>query len=231
MKTSWMEKNKSLTINLSYSEGIDLNSFIVLNNIEDEIKFNKKCWKQGFDIEKYGLLVPVDNIKEKIIEIEKIVEVPVDRIVEVEVVKEIVKEVVVEKIVETPIDKIIEKEIFVTDDQKVNELILKLEIAENKIQKLSDEITELSNNQPIEKIVEVPVEIVVEKVIEVNNTEESQKKQQMLQDTIQKLRQELQNKTQEITDLNQKLNNRHFTSDVKGIYLDGSNLNKTIKTN
>ena len=71
----------------------------------------------------------------------------------------------------------------------------------------------------------------VEKVIEVNNTEESQKKQQMLQDTIQKLRQELQNKTQEITDLNQKLNNRHFTSDVKGIYLDGSNLNKTIKTN
>ena len=146
-----MEKNKSLTINLSYSEGIDLNSFITLNNIEDEAKFNKKCWKQGFDIEKYGLLVPVDNVKEKIIE--------------------------------------------------------------------------------IEKIVEVPVEIVVEKVIEVNNNEDSQKKQQMLQDTIQKLRQELQNKTQEISDLTQKLNNSHFTSDVKGIYLDGSNLNKTIKTN
>lgn len=40
--------------------------------------------------------------------------------VEIEVVKEIIKEVVV--------DKIIEKEIFITDDQKVNELILKLEI-------------------------------------------------------------------------------------------------------
>ena len=53
----------------------------------------------------------------------------------------------------------------------------------------------------------------------------------MLQETIQKLRQELLNKTQEISDLTQKLNNRHFTSDVKGIYLDGSNLNKTIKTN
>jgi predicted RNase H-like nuclease (RuvC/YqgF family) len=218
-----MEKNKSLTINLSYSEGIDLNSFITLNNIEDEAKFNKKCWKQGFDIEKYGLLVPIDNVREKIVEIEKIVEVPVDRVVEVEVVKEIVKEVV--------IDKIIEKEIFITDDQKVNELILKLEIAENKIKELSDEITELSSIQPVEKIVEVPVEIVVEKVIEVNNNEDSQKKQQMLQDTIQKLRQELQNKTQEISDLTQKLNNRHFTSDVKGIYLDGSNLNKTIKTN
>ena len=214
-----MEKNKSLIINLSYSEGIDLNSFITLNNIEDETKFNKKCWKQGFDIEKYGLLVPIDNVREKIVEIEKIVEVPVDRVVEVEVVKEVV------------IDKMIEKEIFITDDQKVNELILKLETAENEIQKLSDKITKLSSIQPIEKIVEVPVEIVVEKVIEVNNNEDSQKKQQMLQDTIQKLRQELQNKTQEISDLTQKLNNRHFTSDVKGIYLDGSNLNKTIKTN
>lgn len=71
----------------------------------------------------------------------------------------------------------------------------------------------------------------VEKVIEVNNTEESQKKQQMLQETVQKLRQELQIKTKEIQDLNEKLNNRHFTSDVKGVYLDGSNLNKTIKTN
>jgi len=218
-----MEKNKSLTINLSYSEGIDLNSFITLNKIEDENKFNKKCWKQGFDIEKYGLLVPTDNVKEKIVEVEKIIEVPVDRVVEIEVVKEIIKEVVV--------DKIIEKEIFITDDQKVNELILKLEIAENKIQKLSDKITELSSIQPVEKIVEVPVEIVVEKVIEVNNNEDSQKKQQMLQDTIQKLRQELQIKTKEIQDLNEKLNNRHFTSDVKGIYLDGSNLNKTIKTN
>lgn len=218
-----MEKNKSLTINLSYSEGIDLNSFVTLNKIEDENKFNKKCWKQGFDIEKYGLLVPTDNVKEKIVEVEKIIEVPVDRVVEIEVVKEIIKEVVV--------DKIIEKEIFITDDQKVNELILKLEIAENKIQKLSDKITELSSIQSIEKIVEVPVEIVVEKVIEVNNTEESQKKQQMLQETVQKLRQELQIKTKEIQDLNEKLNNRHFTSDVKGIYLDGSNLNKTIKTN
>lgn len=119
-----MEKNKSLTINLSYSEGIDLNSFIVLNNIEDETKFNKKCWKQGFDIEKYGLLVPIDNVREKIVEVEKIIKVPVDRVVEVEVMKEIVKEVVV--------DKIIEKEIFVTDDQKVNELISKLETAETK---------------------------------------------------------------------------------------------------
>jgi FkbM family methyltransferase len=65
----------------------------------------------------------------------------------------------------------------------------------------------------------------------IKSLEETNKKQQMLQETIQKLRQELQKKTQEISDLNEKINNRHFTSDVKGIYLDGSNLNKTIKTN
>lgn len=42
-----MEKNKSLTINLSYSEGIDLNSFVTLNKIEDENKFNKNVGNKG----------------------------------------------------------------------------------------------------------------------------------------------------------------------------------------
>jgi hypothetical protein len=216
-----MEKNKSLTINLSYSEGIDLESFITLNKIEDEEKFNKKCWKQGFDIEKYGLLVPVGTVQEKIIE------VPIEKIVE----KEIIKEVVVEKIVELPVEVVIEKQVFVTDDQKVNELIIELEKAQNQIVNLSQEISELLSKPPVEKIIKVPVEVVVEKIVEVGSLEETNKKQQMLQETIQKLRQELQKKTQEISDLNEKINNRHFTSDVKGIYLDGSNLNKTIKTN
>jgi len=216
-----MEKNKSLTINLSYSEGIDLESFITLNKIEDEDKFNKKCWKQGFDIEKYGLLFPVGTVQEKIIEI------PIEKIVE----KEIIREIFVDKIVELPVEVVIEKQVFLTDDQKVNELIAELEKAQNQIVNLSQEILRLSSKPPVEKIIEVPVEVVVEKIVEVGSLEETNKKQQMLQETIQKLRQELQKKTQEISDLNEKINNRHFTSDVKGIYLDGSNLNKTIKTN
>jgi predicted RNase H-like nuclease (RuvC/YqgF family) len=216
-----MEKNKSLTINLLYSEGIDLESFITLNKIEDEDKFNKKCWKQGFDIEKYGLLVPVGTVQEKIIEI------PIEKIVE----KEIIREIFVDKIVELPVEVVIEKQVFLTDDQKVNELIAELEKAQNQIVNLSQEILRLSSKPPVEKIIEVPVEVVVEKIVEVGSLEETNKKQQMLQETIQKLRQELQKKTQEISDLNEKINNRHFTSDVKGIYLDGSNLNKTIKTN
>jgi predicted RNase H-like nuclease (RuvC/YqgF family) len=216
-----MEKNKSLTINLLYSEGIDLESFITLNKIEDEDKFNKKCWKQGFDIEKYGLLVPVGTVQEKIIEI------PIEKIVE----KEIIREIFVDKIVELPVEVVIEKQVFLTDDQKVSELIAELEKAQNQIVNLSQEILRLSSKPPVEKIIEVPVEVVVEKIVEVGSLEETNKKQQMLQETIQKLRQELQKKTQEISDLNEKINNRHFTSDVKGIYLDGSNLNKTIKTN
>lgn len=216
-----MEKNKSLTINLLYSEGIDLESFITLNKIEDEDKFNKKCWKQGFDIEKYGLLVPVGTVQEKIIEI------PIEKIVE----KEIIREIFVDKIVELPVEVVIEKQVFLTDDQKVSELIAELEKAQNQIVNLSQEISELLSKPPVEKIIEVPVEVVVEKIVEVGSLEETNKKQQMLQETIQKLRQELQKKTQEISDLNEKINNRHFTSDVKGIYLDGSNLNKTIKTN
>ena len=216
-----MEKNKSLTINLSYSEGIDLESFITLNKIEDEDKFNKKCWKQGFDIEKYGLLVPIGTVQEKIIE------VPVEKIVE----KEIIKEIIVEKTIELPVEVVIEKQVFVTDDQKVNELIVDLEKAQNQILILSQEISELLSKPPVEKIIEVPVEVVVEKIVEVGTSEESNKKQQMLQETIQKLRQELQKKNQEISDLNEKINIRHFTSETKGIYLDGSNLNKTLKTN
>jgi predicted RNase H-like nuclease (RuvC/YqgF family) len=198
-----------------------LESFITLNKIEDEDKFNKKCWKQGFDIEKYGLLVPVGTVQEKIIEI------PIEKIVE----KEIIREIFVDKIVELPVEVVIEKQVFLTDDQKVNELIAELEKAQNQIVNLSQEILRLSSKPPVEKIIEVPVEVVVEKIVEVGSLEETNKKQQMLQETIQKLRQELQKKTQEISDLNEKINNRHFTSDVKGIYLDGSNLNKTIKTN
>ena len=228
-----MEKNKSLIINLLYSEGIEFESFITLNKIEDEDKFNKKCWKQGFDIEKYGLLVPVGTVQEKLIE------VPIEKIVEKEIIKEVIVEkiietpveVIVEKIIETPVKVVVEKQVFVTDDQKVNELIIELEKAQNKIVNLSQEISELSSKPPVEKIIEVPVEVVVEKIVEVGSSEETNKKQQMLQETIQKLRQELQKKTQEISDLNEKINNRHFTSELKGVYLDGSNLNKTIKTN
>lgn len=68
--------------------------------------------------------VPVEKIVEKIVEVpvekivEKIVEVPVEKIIEKEVLKEVVKEVPVERIVEkevlveVPVEKIVEKEVI-----------------------------------------------------------------------------------------------------------------------
>ena len=68
--------------------------------------------------------VPVEKIVEKIVEVpvekivEKIVEVPVEKIVEKEVLKEVIKEVPVERIVEkevlveVPVEKIVEKEVI-----------------------------------------------------------------------------------------------------------------------
>jgi len=89
--------------------------------------------------------VPVERVVEKVVEVpvekvvEKIVEVPVERVVEKQV------EVPVEKIVEVPVEKVVEK------------------IVEVPVEKVVEKIVEV----PVEKIVEVPVERVVEKTVEV----------------------------------------------------------------
>ncbi|MDE7191209.1 MAG: hypothetical protein K2O35_01875, partial [Clostridia bacterium] len=104
--------------------------------------------------------------------IEKVVEVPVEKIVEVpvEVEKIVEKEVPVEKIVEkevkveVPVEKIIEKEVPV---EKVVEKIVEVPVEVEKIVE-----KEVKVEVPVEKIVEkevrveVPVEKVVEKVVE-----------------------------------------------------------------
>ena len=74
---------------------IDIVRFCEKNGIEDIDEFISQCLKSGFFIEKYGLLNDDSEnyTQQKEIIVEKIVEVPVDRIVE--------------KIVE--VDRIIEK--------------------------------------------------------------------------------------------------------------------------
>lgn len=127
-----------------------VSAYCSANNIENVDDFIYKCFRQGFDIEKYGFLgktvnegekdlikevivekqveIPVEVIKEVTIEkiVEVIKEVPVDRVVEKVV--EVVKEVPVEKVVikevlkEVPVDRMVEKEIYITDDKQVEEL-------------------------------------------------------------------------------------------------------------
>ena len=44
------------TIKLTESQKRDIQSYCKTNNIEDVEKFVKDCFRQGFDVKKYGLL-------------------------------------------------------------------------------------------------------------------------------------------------------------------------------
>jgi len=94
-----------------------------ISNIDD---FTIKMMQQGFTVEKFGATPFGEGVGE-VKEVEKIVEVTVEKIVER----------VVEKIVKVPVEKIVEKEIYITDDDEVKELSdknisLNLEITELK---------------------------------------------------------------------------------------------------
>ena len=94
--------------------------------------------------------VPVERVVEKIVEKEVRVEVPVEKIVEKEVRVEVPVEKIVEKEVrvEVPVEKIVEKEVRVeVPVEKIVEKEVRVEV-------------------PVEKVVEVPVEKIVEKIVE-----------------------------------------------------------------
>jgi len=145
-----------------------LSAYCSANNIEDIDDFIYKCFKQGFDIKKYGLLgkplnegekhLNTGGIEEKQVENEVIreirVEVPVEVIKEVEkiveVPVEVIKEVPVEKVViqevikEVPVDRVVEKIIHISDDTQINELLsddTQLNELLSKIEQLNGEIS------------------------------------------------------------------------------------------
>jgi len=62
-----------------------VSAYCSANNIEDVNDFIYKCFRQGFDIEKYGFLGKTGGIEEKQVEIEVIREIRVE--VPVEVIK------------------------------------------------------------------------------------------------------------------------------------------------
>jgi len=211
-------------------------SYCKLNNIEDVDGFIKKCFDTGFNIEKYGLLGKTLNdgekevIKEVIVEVVK--EIPIETIKEVE----IIKEVIVEK--EIPIDRIVEKEIYITDNQQVNELLGKVVQLEESILQLNQEL----NNEKQKFTTET------EKVVNFYQSEMSKKDEELdqvrrnldvsldksneklLQDTLQKLRKDLTEKNEKIKELikiNNDLENISKTG-KSAVFLRGSNLNDTI---
>ena len=143
---------------LTKDELKDLESYCALNkfNVDEIIK---SSFKQGFSIEKYGLLGNMGGIQEKRVEIEVIREKRVE--IPVEVIKEVVKieyvEVPVEKIVEVIKEVLVEKEVIkeiikevpvekivtIYDNSSENELLLKIQQLENGMSKKDSELDEL----------------------------------------------------------------------------------------
>jgi hypothetical protein len=74
-----MEQNDLLTLNIPKIDGEDVKSFCKLNEVDNIDNFLYSCFKKGYYIEKYGLYGNTEPVF-----IDKIVEVPVEKIVEVE---------------------------------------------------------------------------------------------------------------------------------------------------
>lgn len=258
-----------------------LTNYCELNKIDDIDGFIKKCFKTGFNIEKYGLLgktlnedekdliqevaiekevikevivekrveVPIETVKEieKIVEVVK--EVPIEVIKEVEKVVEVIKEIPVETIkevvIEKPIDRIVEKEIYITDDNQVNELgekitkleenILHLESQLDEERKIFSTKTQESENffQKEMSKKETELDEVRRNLDEVRHSLDQKldnTNEKMLQETLQKLRKELTEKNEKIKELikiNNDLENISKTG-KNAVFLRGSNLNDTI---
>jgi len=183
-----------------------VSAFCSANNIEDIDDFMYRCFKQGFDIERYGLLGNSANVSEKeVIKeviVEKRIEIPVEVIREVEKVVEVPVEVIKE------VDKVVVKTEYITDKESENEfggIITKLK---EEMSKKDEELDELRRNLDIK-------------------LDDTQTK--MLQETLQKLRKEITEKNEKIKQLekiNQDLQNTKLP--LKGFFMRGSNLNDTI---
>ena len=198
-----------MEIKLTTSQLKSVQEYCKLNNIEDIDKFISKCFTEGYNINKYGLLggdsEKIGGIEEKQVEIEVIkeirVEVPAEKIVEV------IKEVV--KYVEVPVEIIKEIEVIQYVDREV-------------IKEVPVEIIK-------EKIVNVIQEVPVPNIDKIGDEPEPNDKAKLLQETLQKLRKELSLKNERIEEL-EKINKQLESVRVEqgAVYLKGSNIKETL---
>ena len=192
-----------------------VSSFCDANNIEDKDNFIYLCFKQGFDIKKFGLLGETLNEGEKDLKTGEIEEIRVE--VPVEVIREV--------------EKIVTKIEYICDKSGENELLLKIKQLEEEMSKKDEKLDELRRNLDI-SLDEPPVEIIkeVEKIVEViKEVEKPNDRVEMLQETLISLRKELQTKNERIKEL-EKINRdlENLSSNKGAVYLRGSNLNNRI---
>jgi chromosome segregation ATPase len=236
-----------------------VSAFCESQEIKDIDNFIYLCFKQGFDIKKYGLLGKTLNEGEKDLKtvgveekqlikeiiVEKLVEVPVEVIKEIEVIKEV------------PIDRVVEKIIYTTDDNQLNELgeknaKLEIELLRNseqlnellsKIEHLNGEISiktaEIDNIRQEFSIKTKEMENIFQNKMDKKDVELDELRQKlddpvtnnklnMLQETLQNLRNELQQKNEQIKEL-EKINRDLLNGNQNQAYLlRGSNLNRRL---
>ena len=192
-----------------------VSAFCDVNNIEDKDDFIYLCFKQGFDIKKFGLLGETLNEGKKDLKTGGIEEIRVE--VPVEVIKEV--------------EKVVTKIEYISDKSGENELLLKIKQLEEEMSKKDEELDELRRNLDI-ILDEPPVEIIkeVEKIVEViKEVEKPNDRMEMLQETLLTLRKELQTKNERIKEL-EKINRdlENLSSQKGAVFLRGSNLNNRI---
>jgi DNA repair exonuclease SbcCD ATPase subunit len=208
-----MEQKDSKIFNKTIMQSVS--SFCDANNIEDKDNFIYLCFKQGFDIKKFGLLGETLNEGEKDLKTGEIEEIRVE--VPVEVIREV--------------EKIVTKIEYICDKSGENELLLKIKQLEEEMSKKDEKLDELRRNLDI-SLDEPPVEIIkeVEKIVEViKEVEKPNDRVEMLQETLISLRKELQTKNERIKEL-EKINRdlENLSSNKGAVYLRGSNLNNRI---
>ena len=221
-----------------------VSAFCDANNIEDKDDFIYLCFKQGFDIRKFGLLGETLNEGEKHLKTGIVGE----KQVEIEVIREIR--------VEVPVEKIVERIVTVTDDTKINELLLKIQQLENVTENVTEDVTEIEcicdkniENELGEKIAKLEEEmskkdneldelrrnldiildkppIEIEKIVEVDKSTDKLK---MMSTTLQNLRNDLSLKNDKITELEKINQELQKTANLQNaVYMKGSNLNSRI---
>lgn len=217
----------------------EIYDFCMVNGITDINKFIQDCFKQGFDIKKYGLLgeqekrveIPVEVIKEveKIVEVIK--EVPVEKIVEkvVEVTKEIPVDRVVEVIKEVPVEKIV----TIYDKTDDSELLLKIQQLNEEISIKDIEIDNIrkefsTKTQEMENIFQNEMSKKDKELDEFRRNLDinlDENKVKMLETTLQNLRKDLKLKNEKINELEGKLKNLMTNNSQTGaVYMKGSNI-------
>jgi predicted nucleic acid-binding Zn-ribbon protein len=195
-----MEPNYSKIFNKETLGSVE--SFCKLNNIDDVDSFIKNVFQEGFNIKKYGLLGNTVNKGEKDLKTGIVGE----KQVEIEVIREIR--------VEVPVEKIVERIVNVTDDTKINELLLKIQQLENRPLEI------------VEVVKEVPIDRVVEKII--YTTDDNQINE--LGEKNAKLEIELFENSEQLDELLSKIEHLNGEISIKTAEIDNIRQEFSIKT-